>query len=247
MTQELLGDQNTSSVDNSVDISPEIHDSSESTKVNKSFHNDGMVSKQRVDEIAKDVYARAFEKGKQEAYKNQSNQKESYSSNNVSIEELRRVAAEEARKQHEELQKRNEEAYTNQMGKDILNQLMSKFEAGKNKYEDFDQKVAPYFNVMTAPIFGMANNLDNTADVSYELASRPHLIDEINSTLKYAGPSVAFQKLTALSESLKLNQQASTVRTPNDPLSQIKSSPISGDDGSMSVTEARKRLLKRGL
>lgn len=194
-----------------------------------------MVPQHRVDEIVREAYSRAHEKGKNEGMSMYQNSAQSQNqapiasnqSQTISPEEIKRIAAEEIRRQNDEFFKNKDEELKHEKGTQILNQLFSKFQSAKEKYPDFDEKVSPYFNPVNAPVFGMINDFDNSADLAYEFSNRPNVLAEVKAALELGGHAVAHQKLKLLSESIKLNDKASSAKVPNQPLSQVQSSPVS--------------------
>ena len=75
----------------------------------------------------------------------------------------------------------------------------------------------------------LANMVENTAEVMFELASNPSKIGAIQNLIDIdlrAGrqPKLAFAEMKRLSESISTNQKGSKFQSPNEPLSQLRPS-----------------------
>ncbi len=144
----------------------------------------------------------------------------------------------------QELERQRQAAVGNQ----IANEFVSKLSAGKNKYPDFDEKVAPLLQEFQAgrllPLILMGNATDNTVDVMYDLANNQHKIGSLMATHREA-PALAQSEMAKLSSSIKANEAAAAQaqQSAAAPLSQLKPSTSGADNGSMSVKDY-KRLLK---
>lgn len=91
----------------------------------------------------------------------------------------------------------------------------------------------------------LAGLTDNPADVLRDLRSNPEKIANFTN-LSRTHPHLAISKMQDLSNSIKQNQQALQQQQPNEPLSQLKPSTVTADNGSMTVSDFRKKsYLKR--
>lgn len=122
----------------------------------------------------------------------------------------------------------------------IVNDFVGKMEAGKGKYEDFDQKVGSLDLRSIPQIVQLANGTDNTADVVYDLANNPYKVATL-LTLAEKSPHLAQTEMARLSRSIKTNEEAVRAAAPKEPLSQIKPSATTGDGSAMSVASMRRQ------
>ena len=89
----------------------------------------------------------------------------------------------------------------------------------------------------------LANMVDNTAEVMYELAKNPSKIGAIQTLIEIdtkAGrhPKLALAEMKRLSESIKVNSKGSKYQPPNEPLSQMRPSNAgTGNQGDRSVRD----------
>jgi hypothetical protein len=91
----------------------------------------------------------------------------------------------------------------------------------------------------------LAGLTDNPADILKELRENPEKISDFTN-LSRTHPHLAISKMQSLSNSIKANQQALQQQQPNEPLSQLKPSTVTADNGSMTVGDFRKKsYLKR--
>jgi len=121
----------------------------------------------------------------------------------------------------------------------VVSDFVGKMEAGKGKYEDFEQKVSG-LDLKTIPqIVQLANGTDNTADVVYDLANNPYKVATL-LTLAEKSPHLAQAEIARLSNSIKSNQKAVEAAQPKEPLSQIKPSATTGDGSAMSIASLRR-------
>lgn len=116
-----------------------------------------------------------------------------------------------------------------QHGNQIVQQFMGKMMAGKEKYPDFVDKINMLGDLSKIPqIIQLANGVDNTSDMMYDLANNPHKVASL-LTLAQVNPHLASIEAQKLSNSIKANNDASNAQNPSAPLSQIKSS-VSNDN-----------------
>jgi hypothetical protein len=134
--------------------------------------------------------------------------------------------------------KRARESYANKVATDFL----SKMEAGKTKYADFEDTVNALNLPMAPEIVDWANGLDNTADVVYEIAKNPTKFTTILNLARGGFGQLAQRELQKLSASIKQNESAAdAAKSVNEPLSQIRPSTVGTDNGKMTVRDLRKQ------
>lgn len=187
------------------------------------------------------------EKGRQEALAELSAQQpaqaqsQSIASNDPAS--ARQIFQEEFAKQTQAWERQAQEQAANQQAMKTLSEVNMKFNDAKTRYHDFDNVVnLKYFQQMP-DVLHLANSVDNTGDVVYDLLKNPGKIAQLRGIPE----DLARQQMRNLSDSIKQNQTAiSNPQTP-EPLSQIKPSTIGLDNGSKkSVSDLRNTPSYRG-
>lgn len=212
-----------------------------------------MLSQSQVDDIVKGVkldtqakVRRELEEQYSDRYRSSSSQPQS-----ADLEEklfnkmLERAEKMRAEKQKEEEQ-RQEAEYRAKLQEKADN-LFVKLKMGEEKYSDF-KDVMQDFDLGAFPnIALLAGDVDNTADVMYELANNPYKIAQLDELAKRA-PTLAKKELSKLSQSINVNEQAklNNVTSP-EPFTRPKSSKSgSGDSGKMTIADFKKQPWLRG-
>lgn len=149
--------------------------------------------------------------------------------NGMSENEYRRMAAEEAQRLRNEWVQDAQRTAQEQDAQRIANEFLTKIGTGKTKYQDFDQKVQEVGFGNFPHIVQLANMMENTDDIVYELANNPTKIGAIQTLIDHAirsgtQPTLALAEMRKLSNSIKENAKASNFKAPNDPLSQMRPS-----------------------
>lgn len=211
-------------------IAPQAVAEMQSTQAFQQPH-EKMLTQEEVNKLVGRVRSEGYEKGRKDA----SAELQGSQMNNPQISEdkLREMMREEAARVQEE-------QIRQAMAQQLIGEFSTKMVAGKEKYPDFEEKVAALDLAKIPEIVQLANSIDNTADVMYELANKPYKIANILGLLQRA-PHLAISEMNNLSKSIKANEQATQqVSTPREPLSQIKPSTAGGADGKLSVKDFRK-------
>jgi hypothetical protein len=153
----------------------------------------------------------------------------------------RRIAVEETQKHLQNMQQQTLANHRLAQGQRIAADFMSKLEADKGRYNDFDEVVGSVPFVSFPNSVALANEVTGTADVMYELSKNPAKLDRIES-LAQRDPTLtlARREMKLIAESIAINQAAQNVRTASGPLEQIKHSPTNTDNGGMSVRDFQK-------
>src|SRR6185312_15006691 len=122
----------------------------------------------------------------------------------------------------------------------VATQYFGKMAQGKDLYEDF-QAITADFNPAEFPqLVYLANEMDNTPAVIYELAKNPSKLAAIDRLVERS-PNMARAELAKLSESIKRNVDAkANLQEPQDPLSRLKPSPVGTDNGTKNVRDFKK-------
>jgi hypothetical protein len=165
----------------------------------------------------------------------------------VSEDQVRRMAAEETQRLRNEWIQESRIQSQEQDAQRIASEFFTKLEAGKSTLQDFD-KVMGEVDLRSIPYHvQLANMVDNTAEVMYELAKNPSKIGQLQSLIDIdvrAGrtPKLALTEMKRLSQSLKDNAQGAKFKSPNDPLSQLPSSNAgTGSQGALSVGDYKRK------
>lgn len=165
----------------------------------------------------------------------------------VSEERVRNLAAEETQRLREQWTQESRVQAQEQDAQRIASEFFTKLEAGKSNLQDFD-KVMGDVDLRSIPYHvQLANMVDNTAEVMYELAKNPSKIGQLQSLIDIdvrAGrhPKLALAEMKRLSQSIKDNAQASKFQSPNEPLRQLPTSNAgTGKQGALTVGDYRKK------
>lgn len=162
--------------------------------------------------------------------------------NNVglSTDEIRRITAEETTRLRDEWQREAYQKAQYQEAEKVANEFLSKLKTGKDKYSDFDNVVGDVDFQYIPHIVQLANSVDNTHDVMYELAKQPTKLANLQQLMAISEP-LARKEMQRLSQSIKDNEAAAGIKLPNEPLSQLRPSNVGTDNGAMTVGDYRKK------
>lgn len=201
-----------------------------------------MIPQSQVNKIASREAHQAAERAKREAYaefdrRQQSQQPDSQHQQPSSLGGIQQHDPEQIR------QLIREEAYklSNQaMADKIARNFESKMDVARSKYADFDEKFSA-LNIEQHPeLVLMTQDLDNVADVMYDIASNPEKVAQVMMLARSDFPQLARQKLHSLAASIAANEAAKKIPDAPEPLGQVKPSNIGADNGDMSVSDFRK-------
>lgn len=202
-----------------------------------------------VNEMIRHSNARVAEKARREALEgiqsvqpNQTSQvspTNTVASNTVTPEHLERMVSETVEKKQKELLETHNRQTQEQQAYQVANDFVSKMQAGKTNYDDFDSVVSDLDFSTMGPIVHSIKDMDNVADVIYDLAQNPMKLGSLNNLLA-TQPAKARAEIKKLSDSIKSNQAAKQQKQANEPLSRVQPSPIGTDNGSKSVSDYRK-------
>lgn len=157
----------------------------------------------------------------------------------VSQEEMKRMMQEELARHSAAQQQQS--AWDN-----TRNSFVAKVLPEAQKDPNFYKEVIEPLDLDNNPhLVTLAGLTDNPADVLRDLKNNPEKIAHFTN-LSRTHPHLAIGKMQDLSNSIKANQQALQQQHPNEPLSQLKPSTVTADNGSMTVSDFRKKdYLKR--
>ena len=156
-----------------------------------------------------------------------------------------------AQERFEENIRRQEEARRREAEIAECNRVQRAYEdrvaEAKAKYEDFDQ-VMEDVDATTYPFLTLlSSDLDNQADVMYELAKNLKL-GEFNRDCKENWKE-AQKKLRRMSDSIKRNQDSvdnAKKTSTNAPVSRMQPSNLTGSNGNPSISDLRRQPWLRG-
>jgi hypothetical protein len=174
----------------------------------------------------------SYKKQQQSQYAQQ-NQQPNYPQNSKSLSEddVKRLTSEELSRQRDQWTREAQEKADAEVAQRIVNSYKEKIAPGKDKYSDFEAvtnnvDMRYYPNVVQL----LAEYVDNSHDVMYELAKNRTKLYQIESTCGH-NPQDAIYEIKRLSDSIKANEATSQMKHSNNPLSQQRPSNTGTDSG----------------
>lgn len=154
--------------------------------------------------------------------------------------EFRANLENELKESQEQQQRESFEKYVGDQANIYLNK-MHQASLKPDLAQDFREMTSRFKPEAFQEIFYLANSLENTPDIIYDLMANPTKL----STLDYLAkrdPDLAMTELRNLSNSIQTNQQAKMNNVaPNAPLSRQQPSIVAGqDNGEMSLEDYKK-------
>lgn len=151
--------------------------------------------------------------------------------------QLQQLVAQQIAQQQEEAQRKQAEAQLHDEVNQVAQQYFGKMAQGSSLYEDFDAITADFNPAEFPQLVYLANELDNTAAVIYELRKNPGKLAQL-ATLVKESPGIARSELNNLSQSIKRNDDAKrNLQEPQDPLSRLKPSPVGTDSKEKTIRD----------
>jgi hypothetical protein len=190
------------------------------------------LSQSQVNELIGRAKHDAVESFKRQQSQNTERQASNQSqSSGVSEDHYRKIAAEEAQRLRDQWVADAQGRSEQENAQRIVENFYSKTSAGKEKYEDFDAitgdiELARFPNVVQL----LSEHIDNSHDVLYELGKDRLKMAQLEQ-LSMMSPKDAIVQARRMAESIKDNESASRVRSPNAPLSQQRPSYTGTDAG----------------
>lgn len=139
-------------------------------------------------------------------------------------------------KQQDDERKRHEEQIEQEVNQ-VAHQYFGKMAQGKEMFDDFEAITADFNPAEFPQLVFLANQMDNTAAIIYELRKNPGKLADL-SVLVERSPKMATSELAKLSESIKRNDEAKrTLQEAQDPLNRLKPSPVGTDNGTKTVRD----------
>jgi hypothetical protein len=158
----------------------------------------------------------------------------------ASLEAVKQMMQAEMAKLKEEAERTAQDGARRANAQRIVADYQTKMEQGKAKYPDFDEVVGKSRVAANPKIVQLVTNVDNTADVVYELAQKKGKVGAIIS-LYNEDPALGMEAIVELSESIKANQKAATTGKPYEPLSRVSSSSTTTDASAPDIRDYMKQ------
>lgn len=208
-----------------------------------------MLPQSKVDEIVKTAKLDAAHKARQEAMEEYQRQQQSQQSNSSSVTDpdyFRKIAQEEAKNFLNNVVQQHQQQLYQQEGQRMAGEFESRIKAANEQYPDLWKKVESLGVANFAPVIAGALEHENTADIINDLLVENPLKLAGVLTLYEKNPALAKNQMQNLASSIKLNQAASNVQRPQEPLSQITTSNAGiPDDGKRTVEDYRRWLARK--
>lgn len=149
----------------------------------------------------------------------------------ITEDDVRKTAASEIQRLRTEWIEEQRRIAGEQEAKRIATEFYAKFNRGKDEYQDWDS-VAGNADLTKMPdIVHLANSVDNTHDVMYELIKNRHKASQLRQIAQDWGYEAAIDEIKRLSDSIKANKSAPGQHQPAAPLTQLRPS-LTGTDNS---------------
>jgi hypothetical protein len=219
--------------------------------------DNGMLHKTTVSKIVERERQKAFEKGKQEALMQmQQEQQQMQQPEAAPVQQATQAPqqpgqlggmqqmtqADIERIIAERTPQALQEHVNNLKNEHEIHSFVSKMQAAEARHPGLETKLNDLdYSPAMAKIIGLANNMENTADIMKELIDNPMKMGNVMMLME-GQPKMAQKAMMELSNSIKTNQDAlSQEKQAQDPMSQLKPSSSAGmDNSAMSVTDFRK-------
>lgn len=196
-----------------------------------------------------EIVGRAKHEAVESFKRQQSQQQQQYPQNHesqavrgLSEDDVRRLTGEELTKHRDSWTREAQERADAEAAQRIVSAYKEKIAAGKEKYEDFEAvtnnvDMRYYPNVVQL----LAEYVDNSSDVLYELARNRTKLHQIESVCAH-NPQDAIYEIRRLADSIKANDQISQIKHANAPLSQQRPSNTGTDSGnSLSIRDLKRK------
>jgi predicted metal-dependent hydrolase len=160
---------------------------------------------------------------------------------NYDEDSFRKLAAEEAQRLRDEWIADADAKRQSEEANRIVQQFWNKVNVGKTKFDDFEKTIGDIeYQRFPNTVQLLADHIDNADEVLYSFGKNRMKMAQIEQ-LSYMSPKDAIIEIKRLSESIKDNAQASKVKSPNEPLSSLKSSSAGMDGGVLSFNDLKRK------
>lgn len=194
-----------------------------------------MVPQYEVDRIIGDVRKEAAERTRRELAEQQAlTSSQNQAMTGLTTEDIKKIAI-EATQAHQQ------EAAHMAVAQKIIGEVMTKLNAGHQKFDDFEPVVRTLKLHENPLLFKALNAVDNADEVAYEIAKSARKRSQMKLAAKSDYDDLVDQ-LREVSESIKLNKVALNKAQPvKQPLGQVKPSSTGvGSDGPMTIADFKK-------
>jgi hypothetical protein len=158
----------------------------------------------------------------------------------IDPEQIKQQILADLRKQFQDASEAKAQEELQDKAKEIANQYHSKMKAGKDSFEDFDTVMADFRPEAFPNLVYLANQVDNTPAVMYELMQNPAKWATL-TVLSERDPQAAQNMLNRISASIKANEQAKAQeKEVAPPLGRLSSSPTGQDNGKLTMKDYKR-------
>ena len=153
-----------------------------------------------------------------------------------------------SKRMNADMERRYKEEQSRARAKQVADMYHDKVKKGAEYYDDFNEMIADFDPEAFPEIAVLASEHDNTHEIIRELVNNPGKMASISLLAeKPGGANLARKAMRQLSESISSNQEAMQRRSPNAPLSKVKSSAMGGVDAAPnSISDLRKMSYLKG-
>jgi hypothetical protein len=177
--------------------------------------------------------ARAVEQYKRSQQESQQSQQTNNNHDAMTEERIRKLAGEEAARLRSEWMAQQQTQHETESAKRIVKTFYDKISTGSEKFDDFDQVTSDVkLERFPNTVHMLAEHIDNADEVMYEISKNRSKLARIEQTSRDF-PEEALWDLKRLSESIKANKTAASIKSPRAPLSQQRSHNVGKDEGSV--------------
>jgi len=207
----------------------------ESTPPQSPDKQEKMLSQSEVNELIGTAKHQAAERARREA-EAQYNQKlaeqnqpksQSYSEAGGGVPDLKSLKEDlrqEFKDEIEEHRRSQEEAVQREHAEKLVTEYYGKLNAAKDKYDDLEEVVGNIDQREFSDVIMLANDVDGTADIMYELGKSPDKLISM-ATAARVSPAQAKRMMSKMAASIKQNHDAQSAKhSVDEPLPRSKSS-----------------------
>ena len=140
----------------------------------------------------------------------------------------------------QQVQHAQQQAVLQAQHNNMVTQLAAKIQDAQARHPDFDEVTSRYDFTQHPELLMAANAHTNAGDILYNLAKNPSKLGQIVSTKHDAG--LTNMQLAELAQGLQQNQDGTSQKLPQEPLSQATSSNVGADNGKMSMSDLKRKF-----
>lgn len=214
---------------------------------------DEMIPKDRVTEIVQREKEAAYRKAQRELQAQQPQQQTGQPQSmggmapQASDDEVYEKVVNRLRGEIAKAQEESQKAEYEQFVKGQVDTFLQKMGKADGIADDFQEMTAQFKPERFREVFYLANSMENTPEIIYELMQNPHKLGNIDYLAK-TDPDLAKRQLEVISKSIEANKMAkATNQSAPSPLSRPKASLAAGaDSGKMGLNDLKKASWLRG-